>query len=184
MKITEEYKNQLQMMHTGKGGKKIGYGITPPEELVKLIKSYPITTALDFGCGQGNMIAVVLELFPHLTIQGYDPGVEQYSVFPKAVDLIYSADVLEHIEPHLIDETLKQLWNTGKYQYHNIACYPAKKTLPDGRNCHLIIEQPEWWINKIKFTIDRGQEITYTNTYRTPNKQGTQNTHLEIVIVK
>ena len=27
----------------------------------------------------------------------------------------------------------------------NIACYPAKKTLPDGRNVHLTIKNPDNW---------------------------------------
>ena len=29
--------------------------------------------------------------------------------------------------------------------WFRIACYPAKKQLPDGRNAHLIVEKPEWW---------------------------------------
>ena len=37
-----------------------------------------------------------------------------------------------------------------KYQYHLIACHPAKKKLRDGRNAHLIIEQPNWWRNKLE----------------------------------
>ena len=34
-------------------------------------------------------------------------------------------------------------------QYHLIACHPAKKKLSDGRNAHLIIEEPTWWKNKL-----------------------------------
>jgi hypothetical protein len=26
-----------------------------------------------------------------------------------------------------------------------IACFKSKKSLPDGRNAHLIIETPDWW---------------------------------------
>jgi hypothetical protein len=26
-----------------------------------------------------------------------------------------------------------------------IACYLAKKFLPNGRNCHLIVQHPDWW---------------------------------------
>jgi hypothetical protein len=33
--------------------------------------------------------------------------------------------------------------------WFRIACYPAKKHLPDGRNAHLIIESPDWWRTKI-----------------------------------
>jgi predicted transcriptional regulator len=38
---------------------------------------------------------------------------------------------------------------TTKYQYHLIACHPAKKKLKDGRNAHLIVETPDWWKNKL-----------------------------------
>jgi cyclopropane fatty-acyl-phospholipid synthase-like methyltransferase len=182
MQISEDYAKQLQMMHSGQGDK-IGFGVEPAAKLVEVIKAYPIVTALDFGCGEGNMMARLTEMFSHLQIQGYDPGVERFSTLPEKVDLIYSADVLEHIEPHLLDDTLKNLWNIGRYQYHNIACHPAKKTLPDGRNCHLIVEEPDWWLEKIKSTIDPNSKITYTNVYHTFKKKR-KGTHLEVVIVR
>jgi hypothetical protein len=181
MIISEEYKNQLELMHTGRG-EKIGYGIEPAVKLIETIKSYPITTVLDFGCGQGKMIIRLMEIFPNLKIQGYDPGVERYAVFPTTpVDLIHSADVLEHIEPDYLVDVLTKLWNLGQYQYHNIACHPAKKTLPDGRNCHLIIEEPEWWLEKIKSTLDPDCKLVYTNVYHTFGKKR-KGTYLEVVI--
>jgi trans-aconitate methyltransferase len=181
MKISEEYKHQLEIMHTAEK-KRLGHGVEPAEKLVEIIKSYPINTVLDFGCGQGNMIVRLMELFPNLDIQGYDPGVERYSTLPTtSIDLIYSADVLEHIEPNHLVDTLKNLWSIGQYQYHNIACYPAKKKLPDGRNCHLIIEEPDWWLEKIKSTLDPSCKIVYDNVYHTFLKEK-KCTHLEVVI--
>ena len=35
-----------------------------------------------------------------------------------------------------------------------IASYPAKKSLPDGRNAHLIIERFDWWRTKLETFID------------------------------
>ena len=59
--------------------------------------------------------------------------------------------MLEHIEPHLLDETIQDLCNrTTRYQYHLIACHPSKKSLSDGRNAHLIVKNPTWWKNKIE----------------------------------
>jgi len=53
---------------------------------------------------------------------------------------------------------LDQLFSIGqKYQYHLIACHPAKKTLSDGRNAHLIIENPDWW--KVKMIDPRWKII-------------------------
>ena len=56
----------------------------------------------------------------------------------------------EVLQPGHIDETLDDLFNIAtKYQYHLIACHPAKKKLNDGRNAHLIIETPDWWKAKL-----------------------------------
>jgi hypothetical protein len=33
--------------------------------------------------------------------------------------------------------------------FFRIACYLAKKSLPDGRNCHLIVKEPVWWREQI-----------------------------------
>ena len=80
----------------------------------------------------------------------YDPVTSPIDL-PESVDMIYSSDVLEHVEPELIDKTLVDLFNrASKYQYHLIACHPAKKFLNDGRNAHLIIETPKWWKKKLK----------------------------------
>jgi len=35
-----------------------------------------------------------------------------------------------------------------------------KKKLDDGRNAHLIIESPNWWINKIKSTMVHSKIIS------------------------
>jgi hypothetical protein len=38
--------------------------------------------------------------------------------------------------------------------WFRIACYPAKKYLPDGRNAHLIVELPEWWRKQLLANMD------------------------------
>jgi hypothetical protein len=34
--------------------------------------------------------------------------------------------------------------------YLVIATRPARELLPDGRNAHLIIQPPEWWVEQLK----------------------------------
>jgi hypothetical protein len=62
--------------------------------------------------------------------------------------MMISTDVLEHVEPTSIDETISLIGKTSKLQYHLISCAPAKLVLPDGRNAHLIQESPDWWRDK------------------------------------
>ncbi len=182
MEITKEYADQLKMMHSG-AATKIGFGVTPPNKLIETINQYKPKTIVDYGCGAGNMMRAVKSACSFVETFGYDPGVEQYAQFPTRVDMIYSVDVLEHIEPTNLISSLKTLWNTADIHYHNIACHPAKKNLPDGKNCHLIIEKPDWWLAMIKSTIDDKWKITYTNVYNTFKKKR-QGTHFEIIMVK
>jgi hypothetical protein len=73
-----------------------------------------------------------------------------FSTLPDKVDMIYSSDVLEHIESEHLTETLVDLkTRCSKVMYHLIACHPAKRGTSDGRNAHLIIENPDWW--RLKF---------------------------------
>jgi len=142
--ISEEYKKQISTLHK----KAFGSGKDLHSELIKLLED-DINSALDFGCGKGHMTNAVKEQFSSLKLYSYDPITAPIEL-PKNVDLIFSSDVLEHIEPEYIDETLDKLFSIAtKTQYHLIACSPAKKTLPDGRNAHLIIESPQWWKNKL-----------------------------------
>jgi trans-aconitate methyltransferase len=153
--ISDKYKKMLQREHRrvafGKRGK-------VPRYLFDVITNQNPQTILDFGCGKGKLIETLKVQFPDKTITGYDPANSEfdYSIDNKVYDLIYSTDVLEHVEPEFIDQTLAYLSTKSKYIYHLIALSPAKLILADGRNAHLIQETPEWW--KQKF-IDHGYTI-------------------------
>jgi len=183
MIITDTYAEQLRQLHN-KPEKKIGFGEQPPEKLIEILGQYQYVNILDFGCAKGDIANKVKEHFPNKNVLGYDPGVAEFNVYPDSVDFIYSIDTLEHIEPNFLDDVLLKLLNDSKHQYHLIACHPAKKNLPDGRNCHLIIEEPKWWVDRIKFVLGNKAEILYTNSYSVTTKHGKINTYCEIEILK
>lgn len=176
MNITENYKQQLKELHSLKT---FGANSTIPEEVLRCIRDYNIASILDFGCGKGNMVANLEKQFPSLKIYGYDPTSENHNVFPgHNIDMIYSTDVLEHVEPSALDTTLHFLANkTLKVMHHLIACHPAKKKLNDGRNAHLIIEHPKWWAEKFK--IIPGWKIT--KDYTTEWNKKTKNSILHVI---
>ena len=81
-------------------------------------------------------------------------------------DLVACIDVLEHIEPDCLDAVLDDLARvTARVGVFTIATGPAAKTLPDGRNAHLIQEAPEWWMPKlfrrfkVKSFTDQGETL-------------------------
>jgi hypothetical protein len=142
---SEEYLEELKKLHSKKT---FGLGKTIPKFLKKLLAENNINSILDFGCGKGMpWTSFHCDTF---TVYNYDPVTSPIDL-PNAVDLVYSSDVLEHIEVAELDNVLSRLFTIGqKYQYHLIACHPAKKSLSDGRNAHLIIETPDWWRKKLQ----------------------------------
>jgi len=116
-----------------------------PRGLKQFIKEIKPKSILDFGCGKGNLIVTLKENYPDIEVFGYDPANPQYANDVPCVDMVVSTDVLEHVEPEFINDTIEMLSLKGKYHYHLISCAPAKLVLPDGRNAHLIQEGPDWW---------------------------------------
>jgi hypothetical protein len=147
MAHTNEYLEELKLLHNKKT---FGLNKNIPNIVKNLIEENNIKSFLDYGAGKGFTSNTIREIYPNIELYTFDPATFP-NPLPEQVDLTYSSDVLEHIEPDLIDETLQDLCNRStRYQYHLIACHPAKKALSDGRNAHLIIENPKWWKKKIE----------------------------------
>ena len=151
--INKSYQEQLyQLHHTGKfdsGHKRYSW-------VEELINQYQPSTLLDFGCGKGGLITAIQEHHPAISCSGYDPGNEQFNQFPNTeFDMVISTDAIEHIEPAYLNDTLSVINRLmQRCGFFRIACDPAKKFLPDGRNAHLIVESPDWWREKIQSTMN------------------------------
>jgi cyclopropane fatty-acyl-phospholipid synthase-like methyltransferase len=182
--IDKDYKDQLAYLHQAG---KFNNGHKAYAIVKDFIEKYQPTGVLDFGCGQGGLIATIKELHPDIEVTGYDPGNPNFQHLPEhPIDTVVSTDALEHIEPDYLDATLRTI--NEKMQrcgFFRIACYPAKKSLPDGRNAHLIVESPEWWRNKIQSIMD--VDIVWENiqvvdkTSKWPNVKGH---NYDVVVVK
>jgi len=71
---------------------------------------------------------------------------------------VICTDVMEHIEPECLDDVIDDLKRvTNIVLVVNIALRPAKKTLADGRNAHLIVKDIEWWMGKFLKYFDLKQ---------------------------
>lgn len=143
--ISEEYKKIYTDIHAKT---KFGKRSKMPDFLEKFIEKTKPVSIIDFGCGKGNLVTKLNEIYQNKSVVGVDPANPEYDVPLTKVDMIVSTDVLEHIEPNLINETLKEIADNCTHTYHLISCAPAKLILPDGRNAHLIQETPDWWRKK------------------------------------
>jgi len=103
---------------------------------------------LDYGCGRGTLRPCLKpDVFD---VREYDPGILGKDDMPGPADLVVATDVLEHIEPALLDNVLAHMRALAlRGLFLNIATGPAKETLPDGRNAHLIQEGMPWWTTRL-----------------------------------
>lgn len=102
---------------------------------------------LDYGCGKGTLA----ETLPDLVVVEYDPAIPGKDSAPPPAQVVYCGDVAEHVEPEFLDEFLDDLLRvTERRIILVVATRAAVKTLPDGRNAHLIQKPVEWWLPKIK----------------------------------
>ncbi|MGI9504503.1 MAG: methyltransferase domain-containing protein, partial [Geminicoccaceae bacterium] len=113
-----------------------------------ILKHQPIRSVLDYGCGKGTLGEGFRRRYPFCRFAEYDPVTRPD--WPDPADLVVCVDVLEHIAPEYLEKVLDHLSElTLRAGFLAIATRPANKTLPDGRNAHLIIESNEWWQSKI-----------------------------------
>ena len=145
--ITEEYRTLQKKLHENPD-----YGIASlhfAPLVSKIIKNLNVESLSDYGPGKKNLSKGLTKLGIELKVyHPYDPAFPEYGE-PKTADLVCCIDVLEHIEPELIDNVLQDLANiTTKFGFFSVHMGPAVKVLADGRNAHLIQKPSSWWLEK------------------------------------
>ena len=123
-----------------------------PIAVDKLANDYSVKSILDYGTGKGNVVKMLRETVSNnIQVDGYDPAVDEWALKPSSkYDIITCLDVLEHVELSSLDAVLTDINNlTKKFCFLFIDLQPAVKTLSDGRNAHVLLAPPDWWISKI-----------------------------------
>jgi hypothetical protein len=155
VKITPEYLEQNRKLH------EVGnYGLSGQRWAPTILNVAKVTGSqgiLDYGCGQRT-----LERTLGFAIHNYDPCIPGLDAPPQPADVVACTDVLEHVVPECLDDVLDDLARvTRKIGFFVIANRPAKKTLPDGRNAHLIQEPASWWLPRLekRFVVSQVKEM-------------------------
>ena len=136
-------------------GKSLKFFFNPIKQVIDLTNSNSI---IDFGCGKAKYYFEEISInnksyksianywnINHVCL--YDPGVKGFSKYPiTKADGVICVDVVEHIPESDAVSFIIELFNLAKkFVFIVIACYPANKTLPDGRNVHLCIKSVNDW---------------------------------------
>lgn len=150
--ITDEYIEQNRKLHETNENYGMG-GARHAAKVFDLRDELECETVLDWGCGKGKLKQA---LGRPEWMSEYDPAVPGKDERPKMADIVVATDVLEHIEPDLLDNVLNELVRlTAKAAYLVIATRESGKLLPDGTSPHKIVRDAEWWREKLaaKFLI-------------------------------
>ena len=144
--ISEAYREMQQKLHENpKYGMASVYFAPLVADVVKAVRAEEL---LDYGAGKGRLGQTLREEFNlQLLIRHYDPAIPEWAAPPEPCRFVACIDVLEHIEPDLLDNVLDDLkrvvLGVGVFTVHTGA---ALKVLPDGRNAHLIQRPASWWL--------------------------------------
>jgi 2-polyprenyl-3-methyl-5-hydroxy-6-metoxy-1,4-benzoquinol methylase len=147
--LSEEYREQLEQIHSS-----TKWGATARgkwKQIVKIAESIEEINILDYGAGQGGFKKKLQEEIPNTyNVIEYEPGRKELSASPEPQNYVICIDVLEHVEPELVDNVLDDLKRvTLKRGFFTVSTRLAHRKLPDGRNAHLTVEPIEWWKDKI-----------------------------------
>jgi hypothetical protein len=148
--ISEDYRAQQSQLHSmprGYGG--VNTVVAAPVVL-EVAQQIGAQSVLDYGAGKGHLGEY---LFTHGFVgdyRPYDPAIPIWAEAPQPSELVACCDVLEHIEPECLEAVLQDLRRvTLKKGIFLVNLREAKKTLPDGRNAHLIVKPAEWWRERL-----------------------------------
>lgn len=177
---------QYRLMHE-KGDARLG---TPPGRtfagqslppqaghIKRWIERTGAQSILDYGSGKGEQYSLRRTVDPqtridHPDIQSYwgvkqircfDPGYDPFAELPGGTfDGVICTDVLEHCPEEDIAWILDELFAFArKFVFANIACFPARKTLPSGGNAHCTVKPQKWWQEKIERAASARPALPY-----------------------
>jgi hypothetical protein len=155
-------------------------GASLPKEaprIKQLIVKTGAKSLLDYGSGKGQQYwprrmvdaAEGIE-YPDVKsywgisdVRCYDPGYVPFSELPTGqFDGVICTDVLEHCPEDDIPWILGELFTFARmFVYANVACFPARKTLPSGGNAHCTIRPAKWWSEQIAHAARSNPTVRY-----------------------
>ena len=164
--LSEDYREQNRQLHDSRDDYGRSGSNSAPLILKVIEDDGGYATILDYGCGKGTLGEALAE--KGVTIAEYDPAIPGKDGKPEPAELVIAGDVLEHIEPECLDAVLADMQRLTKRKLIVIIdTRPAKKTLPDGRNAHLIVNDSAWWGAKLSkyFDILQWRTAAHKKTY-------------------
>lgn len=150
----------------------------PPQagRIKRLIEKTEACTLLDYGSGKGQQYDTqgfnapdgeryesILDYWDVVGVHCYDPCYPPYVTLPQGrFDGVISTDVLEHCPETDIPWIVDEIFAFAEFfVFANVACYPARKRLPNGENAHSTIRPVEWWHEILNSVASKYPAVTW-----------------------
>jgi hypothetical protein len=134
----------------------------PPRagHIKRLIEATGAKTILDYGSGKGSQYLPMpwkdeggtaypgIAAWWGVDVRCYDPGYPKFAELPAGsrFDGVISTDVLEHCPEEDMAWIVGEIFGyASRFVFANVACFPARKHLPNGQNAHCTIRPLKWW---------------------------------------
>ena len=174
--ISKEYKQMIAKIHSKmKWGREAGRLGGIHATIEKCLAENNLDVVLDYGSGWGGLKSVIDRKYKVIE---YEPGIEEKSKLPEPHNFVACIDVLEHVEPELINNVLDDLKRVVSFRgLFTIACIESQRMLPNygdnsfsGKNAHLIVKPNTWWLKELEkrfnvidssYNKDKGQLQVY-----------------------
>jgi len=162
--ISNSYRKDIEHIHSNRvwGGS----NVSKTKFIYKYALEYNCDSILDYGSGKSDFKISLDSSYPNHTflVNEYEPGVPKLSHDPLTSDMTVCLDVLEHIEPEKLDNVLEHInQKTNQIFYFSACLVPSHSNFLDGRNLHLIIENNDFWLDKLS------KYFTFKDLHNTKN---------------
>ena len=153
-------------------GKSLHRWLAHVASIISITKSKNV---LDYGSGKGlqyefpvvngsEVLAQTIQEFWGIEeIACFDPGVPELDVLPnRRFGGVVATDVLEHIPESDVFWVVDELFSLAEhFVFASIPCVPAAAVLPDGRNAHITLKPPLWWLGVFQSTQARYPSVYF-----------------------
>jgi hypothetical protein len=143
-----------------------GSSLAPHVAAIKqLIERTGAVSVLDYGSGKGQQYEPrfvwdgsgarwpsVIDYWGVDEVICYDPCYGPYSELPREqFDGVVCTNVLEQCPEDDLPWIVREVFDYAtRFVFASIACYPARKRLPNGDNMHSIVKPAEWWKSRFE----------------------------------
>jgi hypothetical protein len=153
-----------------------GKSLPPQARHVKrMIERTGARALLDYGSGKGQQyfplpftdpggsVHLGIAAWWGVEVQCYDPAYPAFATLPAGrFDGVISTDVLEHCPEEDLPWIVGELFAcANRFVFANVACFPARKRLPNGQNAHCTVRTLKWWRPLIERAARDRPEVLY-----------------------